>query len=210
MFSFTRNLMALGLICCLSSATATASLPPQVEQAKKILIAEKEQWAYVQKALTDEAQVSPHYQIGNNERWVKHHPAIMILLSLFWGFVAGGNCMGAYLLISTKAFGLDICNTNNNWIALCIGIIILGITSNALTKSFAQSPEWDPAVCQDALKSFLPKWSEHREKVPYTLQGLFDGLYDQQKSNGKLAINDQQAQKLVEGIMALSMVAQIA
>jgi hypothetical protein len=66
-----------------------------------------------------------------------------------------------------------------------------------------------PAVCLQALQSFMQRWSEHREKVPHVLQGIFDGLSSKYE-NGKLDISEQQALNIVEGVLALSVAAQIS
>jgi hypothetical protein len=218
MHAFSRKIVALSLVCCVSGAMAAASLSPQVEQAKKILVVEKEQWAYVQKAFADELQVSP-YLTHKTDLWCKHHPvlptALVSIASLMLGVFIGFKCFdGVKTLVNDKDAWLN--KSYGNWgkddicaaiAGITIGLIVAFGIPGIYTLYSAQISEWSLAACLDAVKSFVHKWPEHREKVPHMLQNMFDDLYKQQL---KSDITVQQAQKLVEGIMALATVAQIA
>jgi hypothetical protein len=196
MHVFPRKIVALSLACCISGVAAMASVPPQVEQAKKILVAEKEQWAYVQKTLTDELQVAPN-STHKFDAWCKYHPVSSGFINSTAGVIAGIMVGGLF------AYGTGGCDTP----VIIVGALVAIAASTATAIIQGRLLEFPPATCLHALKSFIHKWPEHRDKVPYMLQNMFDDLYKQQL---KSDITMQQAQKLVEGIMALSMVAQIA
>ena len=85
MYAITRKIVALGLTCCFSGAIVAESLPPQIEQVRKALIAEKEQWVYVHKVLgTSGLQPT----MDKMHAWMRKYPTVAEGLAVISGFAA--------------------------------------------------------------------------------------------------------------------------
>ncbi|MFA5306206.1 MAG: hypothetical protein WC365_02040 [Candidatus Babeliales bacterium] len=201
MYNFLRKIIvAFILVGCTSSAVAAASLPPQVEQVKKILAAEKEQWAYIEKVFGE--KLAENSDQGCS-LWFKRNPISAIVAHVLLS--VGGGIVAA----PTAAIVMAVCDVEANMkntllAAICIGVVIEAALAT-LTRYFAELPEFSPSTCSHAFESFISKWPAHREKVPHMLQGMFDDMYKQRANQDFSA---QQAQRIVEGIMAFAQAAQ--
>ena len=78
------------------------------------------------------------------------------------------------------------------------------LIANIVDKLLENKPEG----CAKALTSFINKWPEYKVQTPQVLQGMFDGLYAKRQV-ANCGLTDAQAQQLVEGVLALSVAAQV-
>jgi hypothetical protein len=198
----SKMVMILSLLCWHSKAVVAEGLPPQVEQLKKILVTEKAQWAYIEKVFGEKLEEHSDQGYG---LWFKHHPIPATAVHVLLG-VGSSTVVSFAAGIVLAVCGVEVNGINAFLTATCICVAIEAALV-ALTRYFAQLPEFSPVTCLQAFESFISKWPAHREKVPHMLQIMFDDMY-KQRSNEDFSA--QRAQKLVEGIMALSAVAQLA
>ncbi|MFA5306258.1 MAG: hypothetical protein WC365_02315 [Candidatus Babeliales bacterium] len=194
---------ALVMSVCGAMSFGIASQPVvPVAQIQKELSAEKAQWAYVQKVLTDDLQLSKTV-INKLHR-----------VGAYGAGVIGGVAAESVAFLSVLAFGeaTKLFSPDSSLIQL-VCICGLGGASGLagaiwLANAVDKLLENKPAVYAKALSSFVSKWPEHKVQAPQSLQETFDALYaKRQVKNGGLT--DKQSQALVEGILALSVVAQV-
>ncbi|MFA5306257.1 MAG: hypothetical protein WC365_02310 [Candidatus Babeliales bacterium] len=189
--------LVMSLCGAMSFGMASKPVVP-VAQIQKELSAEKAQWAYVQKVLTDDLQLSK--TVIN-----KLHRVGAYCVGMIGGAATGYAVMECLDKLQKCANG-RLGNPNSDVVFFLD--IISGLASAIwIANTVDKLLENKPAVCAKALTSFINKWPEHKAQTPESLQGTFDILYaNRQTKNGGLT--DKQAQTLVEGILALSVVAQ--
>ncbi|MFA6262948.1 MAG: hypothetical protein WCW33_00440 [Candidatus Babeliales bacterium] len=225
MFSF-RKIMALCLTCCVSGAVAVASVSPQIEQAKKILVAEKAQWAYVQKTLGDSG-----LSMDKMHAWMRGYPmvagslaVIASLIAFYVPFLLMDKMLNIEERIDSLKQRFDMCCQLYlpgemllcliGMVAILAGTVIPAGIAGIVTGDGLNG--WLKKESSTALHGLVAEWPKHREKFPRVLYKIFDDFHEywcraQLKPYGSLLpINDQQAAKLIEGLMVLSTVAQIA
>ncbi len=221
MYNFVRKvIVAFVLAGGVSGAFAAENLPPQVEQIKKVLLAEKEQWAYVQKVL----QLSKFQpKLDKMHVWMRNNP--IAPKALAWGCGLG---FFALMLLFADKCGFDGAMENlDNRRALFFGaglyaeVIVCFVAMAVLFCALLAAAggafvlgdfvyfwlEQKPDVIT-TLQVFVVEWQKHREKFPSVLRTIFDNLHAQQKDNCDLPIDDYHVLKLVQEVAALAAAAQ--
>ena len=162
---------------------------------KKELVAEKAQWAYVQKSLSNELQLS-QTNLNKIGAWMNKYHSIMHIS----GVAAG---------IGTLAI-LEYFFKENKGPVAGVALISCAVSISAFVATYLDKLlENKSGVCLKALNSFIQKWPEHKAQTPQILQGMFDGLYAKRQVKN-CGLTDVQAQQLIEGVLALSVAAQVA
>jgi hypothetical protein len=185
---------------CGAMSFGIASQPAApVNQMKKELSGEKKQWAYVQKTLTSELQEAK--TVVNKLHRVGAYGAGMVG-GLAAAFIALG---GMYFLKEHHLADIDVDGSKSIAFVVSCGLASPIFIASAVDKLL----ENKSGICLKTLTSFINKWPEHKAQSPQSLQGTFDGLYAnrQIKNSG---LTDKQAQQLIEGVLALSVAAQVA
>jgi hypothetical protein len=204
-------LMSTVTALSLSCAHGQVGEQQHVNAVTPITVTELKKWAYVQKALSDELQLS-QTKLNKAGAWLREHRAMKACIGTGAGALMLLGC--DYLLncaLKEEADTALITKNSSAHRAVTVLCYVAGSLVSVFIATYLDSLlEQKTATAAKALKSFVQKWPEHREKVPQVVQILGDELYAQRKSNGALKIIDQQALKLVEGILALSVVTQLA
>ena len=167
-------------------------MPNNVVSVRNIdeLRRESAQWSYMQKHITNELQASK--TVLNKLHQV--------------GACGAGLVGGLAAALAVDYVSRDCVASNMNGLCLLFsglgsGILIADIVDKLLENK--------SGVCLKALNSFIQKWPTHKAQTPQTLQGMFDELYVKRQAKN-CGLTDVQAQQLIEGILALSVAAQVA
>lgn len=91
-----------------------------------------------------------------------------------------------------------------------VGVSII-ISVYAFCKLIGQWMESKNIVAQKVLQQYIAQWETHKAQTPEQLKDLFERLSIDLKQNGYFTkISQQQAQKIVEAVLAMSLIADLA
>jgi MFS family permease len=176
-----------------------------VNAVQPITVTEMRKWGYVRDVLGKEMKVSQSVMRKIGEV-VKNNSRGLMLLGLVLGIIVNGGLV-------EKGGEDDSFWRAHKFAAGFIGavaILMPALFGETLFKSLGGWLERKSTTCRQVLTSFVKNWAKHKTQTPATLHALFDELAANGDGKGELKITDQEAQMIVESIVSVSIVAQLA
>jgi len=190
-------LMSLVAVLSVSCVHGQVGVQQHVNAVQPITVTEMRKWGYVCDVLGKEMKVSQ---------------SVMRKI----GEVVKNNSKGLMLFSFLVAL---TCNNNTEWfscgedtvrsVAFFI-MVAAALFGETLFKSLGGWLEQKATTSKQALTSFVKNWAKHKPQTPRALHALFDELAASCDGKGELKITDQEAQMIVESIVSVSIVAQLA
>ncbi len=201
----TKRTLAAVILLCASVVQAQV-----VKQSPVISDVEAAKWATLRTVFTTKLAESKTFmnKLGSG---MKNHARILTFVTEIGGtlIVSAGimqNAKEASAAVADEQKSLDMIDR----LLPVSGVATIFLLAEAIHYVYKKTGSWlekEPLRCKNLLTDVAAHWQDYNTMVPVVLHPLFEKLADDTKIHGKLTlINDNDACKLVESIMAMSVV----
>jgi hypothetical protein len=208
-----RNVVVASSVL-VASVMGVQAQPVAPTPAKKVIcvsIAEQQQWKHVRDALCKDMKIS-QTKVQRVGEIIGHNQVVARIVN--GAGVVGSAVGGCCLMVGIDALTKKISGKGmSGWKEDLIGISVISACvylGECILNNLGPWLERKPALCMHALTSFVKEWSKHKTHTPEVLHPIFEALSQNCSKNGELKLTPQEAQKVVESLVAASMLTEVA
>jgi hypothetical protein len=203
-------------LCVLSTCVLSAQVPSK-KLATITLSGEQAKLAALRTMFISKLAASKTFmnKLGSG---MKNHVRILALVTLAIQALPGDealkNCKRVVAALKELNKKPEMCGWRDRGLVIFMNIGLYILLTEVFHYVYKKTGSWleqEPARCKELLTDIAVHWRDYKAETPVVLHPLFEKLADDTKVHGELTIiNDSDACKLVESVLAMSAVVEAA